>query len=67
MGDGPGRRWFHTQRAADTTVRLFYTDALPLVRLDHDALERLKVGLFAEDMHPADRSVKDVVKKPPGC
>jgi hypothetical protein len=43
------------------------TDGLPPVRLDHDALECLKVSLFAEHMHPAARSVKDVVKKPPGC
>ena len=30
------------------------TNGLPLVRLDHDALERLKIGLLAEHMHPAD-------------
>jgi hypothetical protein len=30
------------------------TDWLPLVRFDHDALERLKVGLLAEHMHPPD-------------
>jgi hypothetical protein len=30
------------------------TNGLPLVRLDHDALERLKIGLLAEHLHPAD-------------
>jgi hypothetical protein len=30
------------------------TNWLPLVRLNHDALERLKVGLLAEHMHPPD-------------
>jgi hypothetical protein len=30
------------------------TNGLPLVRLDHDTLERLKIGLLAEHMHPVD-------------
>jgi hypothetical protein len=30
------------------------TNGLPLVRLDHDALERLKIGLLAEHPHPSD-------------
>jgi hypothetical protein len=33
--------------------------------LNHDALERLKVGLFAEHMHPAHGSVQDVIDKAP--
>jgi hypothetical protein len=37
---------------------------LPQVRLNHDALERLKVGLLAEYMHPADGSVQDVKDNP---
>ena len=43
------------------------TNGLPLVRLNHDALERLEVGVLAEHMHPADRSVQDVINKPPRC
>jgi hypothetical protein len=35
-----------------------------LVRLDHDALERLKVGRLVEHVHPADGSVQVVVHKP---
>jgi hypothetical protein len=42
------------------------TNALPQVRLNHDALERLKLGLLAEHMHPADGSVKDVIDKARG-
>ena len=30
------------------------TNGLPLVRLGHDALERFKIGLLAERMHPTD-------------
>ncbi len=41
------------------------TQRLPLVRLDHDPLERLKVSLLSEHMHPADRSVKDVINQSP--
>jgi hypothetical protein len=41
------------------------TNGLPLVRLDHDALERLKIGLLAEHLHPADRSVQDVINDTP--
>jgi hypothetical protein len=37
---------------------------LPQVRLNHDTLERLKVGLLADYMHPADGSVHDVIDKP---
>jgi hypothetical protein len=37
------------------------------VRLNHDALERLEVGLLAEHMHPADGSVQDVIDKAPGA
>ena len=37
------------------------------MRLNHDALERLEVGLLSEHMHPPDRSVKDVINKSTGC
>jgi hypothetical protein len=37
---------------------------LPQVRLNHEALERLKGGLRAEHMHPADGSVQDVIDNP---
>jgi Putative collagen-binding domain of a collagenase len=43
------------------------TNGSPQVRLNHDALERLKVGLLAEHMHPADGSVQDVIDKAPRC
>ena len=42
-------------------------NGLPQVRLNHDALERLEVGLLAEHMHPADGSVQDVIDKAPRC
>jgi hypothetical protein len=34
------------------------------VRLNHDSLERLKVGLFAEHLHPADVLVQDMIDNP---
>ena len=34
------------------------------MRVNHDTLERLKVGLLADCMHPADGSVHDVIDKP---
>ena len=42
-------------------------DGLPLVRLNHDALERLEIGVLAEHMHPPDRSVQDVVNESSRC
>jgi len=43
------------------------TDRVPLVRLDHDPLERLEVGVLAEEVHLADRSVQHMVHLPAGC
>jgi hypothetical protein len=40
---------------------------VPLVRLDHDLLERLEVGVLAEEVHLADRSVQHMVHLPAGC
>ena len=40
---------------------------MPLVGFDQDPLERLEVGVLAEEVHPADRSVQDVVDQPAGC
>ena len=40
---------------------------MPLVRLDHDPLERLKVGVLAEAVQLADRSVQHMVHLPAGC
>jgi hypothetical protein len=40
---------------------------LPQVRLNHDSLERLKIQLLAEHMHPAHGSVQDVIDKAPRC
>jgi len=42
-------------------------DRVPLVRLDHDPLERLEVGVLAEAVHLADRSVQHMVHLPAGC
>ena len=42
-------------------------DRVPLVRLDHDPLERLEVGVLAEEVHLADRSVQHMVHLPAGC
>jgi len=39
-------------------------DWLPLVCLDHDALERLKVILLSEHVHLPGRSVQDVIDQP---
>jgi hypothetical protein len=43
------------------------TDRLPLVRLKHDSLERLEIGVLAEHTHPPDRSVQDVIHESPRC
>jgi hypothetical protein len=42
-------------------------DRVPLVSFDHDPLERLEVGVLAEEVHPAARSVQDMVYQPAGC
>ena len=42
-------------------------DRVPLVRLDHDPLERLEVGVLAEEVHLADRSDQHMVHLPAGC
>jgi hypothetical protein len=42
-------------------------DRVPLMRLDHDPLERLEVGVLAEEVHLADRSVLHMVHLPAGC
>ncbi len=39
---------------------------MPLVRLDHDPLERPEVGVLAEEVHLADRSVQHMVHLPAG-
>ncbi len=41
-------------------------DRVPLVRLDHDPLERLEVGVLAEEVPLADRSVQHMVHLPAG-
>ncbi len=43
------------------------TDSVPLVCLDHDALERLKVILLSEHAHLPGRSVQDVIDQPAWC
>ena len=40
---------------------------MSLVRLDHDPLKRLEVGVLAKEVHPADRSVQDMVHLPARC
>jgi len=42
-------------------------DRAPLVRLDPDPLERPEVGVLAEEVHLADRSVQHMVHLPAGC
>ena len=42
-------------------------DRVPLVRLDQDPLERLEVGVLAEEVHLADRSVQHIVHLHAGC
>ena len=42
-------------------------DRVPLVRFDHDPLERLEVGVLAEEVHLVDRSVQHMVHLPAGC
>ena len=38
-----------------------------LVGFDHDALERLEVGVLAQEVHPAHRSVQGMVHLPILC
>ena len=40
---------------------------MTLVRLDHDALERLEVGVSAEEPHPADRAFQNMIDLPAWC
>ncbi len=42
-------------------------DRVSLVRLDHDPLKRLEVGVLAKEVHPADRSVQHMVHLPARC
>ena len=42
-------------------------DGLPLVSLDHDALERFIIGFLAEQRHLAGGSVEDVINKATRC
>jgi hypothetical protein len=41
-------------------------DRVPPVRLEQDAMERLEVGVLAEQAHPAHRAVQHVVDLPAG-
>ena len=41
-------------------------DGVPLVGFEQDPLEGLEVGVLGEEVHPADRSVQDVVDQPDG-
>ena len=40
---------------------------MPLVRYDHDPLERLEARVLAEEVHLADRSVQTWYTCPPGA
>jgi hypothetical protein len=52
-------RWpFHPAKNTDWSL---------VVRFNHDSLECLEVGVLREHLHPAYRSVKDVINKPRGA
>ena len=40
---------------------------MAVVGFDHDALERLEVGVLAQEVHPAHRSVQGMVHLPIWC
>ena len=40
---------------------------MSVVGFDHDALERLEVGVLAQEVHPAHRSVQGMVHLPIWC
>ena len=40
---------------------------LPQVRFNHDPLERLKVGVLTEHVHPPERSVQHMINETPSA
>ena len=42
-------------------------DGVSVVGFDHDVLERLEVGVLAQEVHPAHRSVQGMVHLPILC